>query len=166
MQSMDGEAPTFELQGVSPEGEIRSYSLDELTENSALVLGAYVFDFSPVCINQMCDVSEMNWMTFQQNVNVVGISTDGPYSHQKFIEEKGISYPLLCDVTGEVMQSYDLTYPEKDGFKRLPKRSVLLIDSDQQIRYRWTAADNWDDWSSNPLEEIQQILEEMDSAGG
>lgn len=161
MVDVGNTAPRFDLKGVSPDREIRGYDLDELTDGKALVLGVYVFDFSPVCSTQMCDVSGMNWMTFEQDLNVVGVSGDGPYSHQKFIEEEGISYPLLCDTNGELTAEYGVQYEEKDGFRALPKRSMFLIDSEQQIRYKWVAEDNWDTWTNNPLEEIQKKLSEI-----
>jgi len=159
MVSVGDTAPPFDLRGVGPDGGIGRYTLEELTDDSALVFGVYVFDFSPVCVTQMCDVSQMDWLSFQENLNVVGVSTDGPYSHQRFMKDKGISYPLLCDTSGEVINSYGVMHEEKDGFKRLAKRSMFLIDSEQKIQYRWIAKDNWDEWGNGPLLEIQERLE-------
>jgi peroxiredoxin len=152
-------APRFELQGVSREGDIQSYSLEELVDDSALILSVYVYDFSPVCTTQMCDTSQLEWMTLRDDVTVVGLSGDSPYAHQRFADEYDISYPLLSDTDRSVCASYGVLQKEKDGMKAVPQRSLFLIGPDRRIRYRWVAADNWDNWTNEPLYRIKSRLE-------
>lgn len=153
-------APDFTLQGVS-DGEISEYTLSDYTDDGAVVLTFYVFDFSPVCTPHTCDVSELDWLQFEEDVSLFGISPDGPYSHMKFQEEHPISYPLLCDTTQEVGEAYDVLNPEKDGFKRVHQRSLFLIGENREVQYRWVANDNWDEWSSSPLHELRTRLSEI-----
>lgn len=152
-------APRFELRGVSRDGEIQSYSLDGLIDDSALILSVYVYDFSPVCSTQMCDTSQLEWMTLRDDVTVVGLSGDSPYSHRRFADEYDISYPLLSDTDRSVCASYRVLHEEKDGVKAVPQRSLFLIGPDQQIKYKWEAEDNWDTWTNDPLDRIKSRLE-------
>lgn len=150
-------APDFVLQGVK-DGEIREFSLDSLTNDAALVMGVYVYDYSPVCRDQMCDIADLNWLNMSDDVNVVGISGDGPYSHMQFMNDTPITYPLLCDTSKEVVKSYGVLHREKDGFMDVPKRSVFLIGPDKRIRYRWVAEDNWDTWTGEPIQAVRQEI--------
>jgi peroxiredoxin len=151
----------FTLEGVDENGEIHTYRLSELTEDAVTVLNVYVYDYSPVCTNQVCDVSELEWLSFRDNVNVVGISGDGPYSHQQFIEDNQIGYPLLCDTAEEIIEELGVIYEEKDGLRRVPQRSMFLIDEDNRIRWKWVAEDNWDEWTSGPIEALNDEISKL-----
>ena len=153
----------FTLQGVDESGEIRAYTLSELTDGALTVLNVYVYDYSPVCTDQVCDVSELEWLAINDDVNVVGISGDGPYAHQQFIEDNKIGYPLLCDTAEEIIEELDVLYEEKDGLQRVPQRSMFLIDEDQCIRWKWIAEDNWDEWTSGPIGELNNMVSQLRS---
>jgi peroxiredoxin len=73
-------APTFQVKGVHDE-EIEDYSSAELTGGKAVLLGFYVFDFSPVCTRQMCQLTDMDWYEYKTELTVLGVCPDGPYSH-------------------------------------------------------------------------------------
>lgn len=154
-------APSFELTGVSPEGEIRTYSLDELTAGTPLAMVVYAYDFSPVCTDQMCSIDDMEFLTFTDGVRVVGVSGDGPYSHKKFANEHSLSYPLLADTDRSVCADYGVLNTIKDGANAVPQRSLFLIDPEQRIRYKWVAGDNWDTWSPHPLQELKRQLDDL-----
>lgn len=146
--------PDFSLMGVH-EGEIREYTLSEYTARGCVLLGVYVFDFSPVCTSQLCEIRDMDWYTYKTDLSVFGICTDGPYSHMEYAEQEDISYPLLSDTGGEVLEQLGVLYDEKDGLRNVPKRSLFLIDSDRTVVYRWVAEDNWDEqtFGVNPVEQ-------------
>lgn len=158
---MPDQISPFELEGVDAAGNINTYSSAELTDDALLVMGVYVYDFSPICKDQMCDISELEWLNLRDDVNVVGMSGDGPYSHQKFIENNHIGYPLLCDTAEEVMADLDVLHEEKDGLRKVPKRSMFIIDEGHEIRWRWVADDNWDEWDSGPLAELNNALTDI-----
>jgi peroxiredoxin len=151
----------FRLEGVDSDGQIRTYTRSELTETGYLVLCVYVYDYSPVCTDQVCDVSELECLTLSDDVTVAGISGDGPYSHQQFIEDHHIGYPLLCDTAEEVMEELGVIHEEKDGLRRVPKRSLFVVDADGTIRYKWIAEDNWDQWTSGPLAELTETVDRL-----
>jgi len=151
----------FTLQGVDETGEIGTYTLSELTDDAIAVLSIYVYDYSPVCTDQVCDVSELEWLSINDGVNVVGLSGDGPYSHQKFIEDNRIGYPLLCDTSEEIIEELGVIYEEKDGFRRVPQRSMFLVDEDHRVRWRWVAEDNWDEWDSGPIQQLSNKISKL-----
>lgn len=148
----------FRLEGVDEDGEIGTYTLSELTADAVAVLNVYVYDYSPVCTNQVCDISELEWLTVNDDVNVVGISGDGPYAHQQFIAENRIGYPLLCDTAEEIIEELGVIHEEKDGLRRVPQRSMFLVDGDRRVQWKWVAADNWDAWDSGPIESLNDAI--------
>jgi peroxiredoxin len=159
MVDVGDKAPDFTLVGWH-NGETQEYTLSDYTATGAVILGVYVFDFSPVCTAQMCQTGDMNWYQYKKDLSLFGLSRDGPYSHEKFSQQEGIEYPLLSDVSGEVLDAYDLLIPEVDGIREVPRRALLLIDSERTIRYFWRAADNWDthDYGLNPVREAIKAL--------
>jgi peroxiredoxin len=108
----------------------------------------------------MCEVNEMEFLTFNDDIGVLGISTDGPFSHQQFIADNDITYPLLTDDEKQVYEQYGMIEQTDDG-RRQAKRGIVLIDADQTVRYRWEAEDNWDDWQTKPLSDIHALTKEI-----
>lgn len=47
-----------------------------------------------------------------------------------------------------------------DG-KRNPKRGIVLLDSDRPVQYSWEAESNWDDWTVQPLTEVNDRINEL-----
>lgn len=60
----------------------------------------------------------------------------------------------MSDAAQRVAQAYDVLHEEKDGFERVPKRSLFLTDVERTVQVRWEAGDNWDGWSTEPFREI------------
>lgn len=77
------------------------------------------------------------------------------------IDEHDISYPLLCDTAEDVAEAYNVLCEEYDGFERVPKRSLFLVDDQRRIQLRWVADDNWDDWSTTPLNRVKNRIDEL-----
>lgn len=134
------QVPDFELPGVGRDG-IELFSLSELTEAGALVLSFYPFDFSPTCTEQLCGFRDAEWLTFTENVDVVAISVDSVYSHQRFREEHGFTFPLLTDRLAGVADKFGVKYESFEHHPAVCQRSVFAIDDSQTVRYRWHTAD-------------------------
>ena len=101
----------------------------------------------------------MEMLTFNDDIAVLGISTDGPFSHQRFIAENDLSYPLLTDEHKTVYDRYDMIEHTDEG-GRDARRGVVLLDADRTVRYRWESESNWDDWEMTPLHEAYDIAQE------
>ena len=158
MAEIGDTAPDFTLDGTQGD-EIREYTLSEVADGRPTVLVFYIHDYSPVCTDQMCEINDVELLTFNDDAAVLGISTDGPYSHREFIRDNDITYPLLTDVDKDVYEAYGMV--ERDGEKRLPRRGMVLVDGDRTVRYLWKTEDNWNEWEMDPLYEINDLVRDL-----
>lgn len=157
MISEGAHAPGFTLPGSDGE-EQRQYELSTFTRSGATVLVFYPFDFSPVCTSELCEFRDAEWLTLTPNVDVLGISTDSAYSHRRFIDEHDLSFPLLSDTSGDVIDEYGVKYEEWEGHREVSKRAVFVLDEDQRVRYAWAT----DDAIQNPdLNEVRNAIDEL-----
>lgn len=153
----------FTLTGTRGDG-VREFTLSEFAAGRPTLLVFYVYDFSPVCTDQMCELNDTDLLTLNDDIAVLGISPDGPYSHREFINKMGLSYPLLTDDDKRVYDDCGML-EEPDGDKREHKRGIVLLDADRTVRYRWVADDNWDAWEIAPLQEAHTISKDLVAAG-
>jgi peroxiredoxin len=66
------------------------------------------------------------------NTQVLGISTDSPFSHENWAKSVGIShYPLLSDVHREAAKAYDVYWPEWNA----NNRATFIVDTTGTIRF-------------------------------
>ena len=66
------------------------------------------------------------------NTQVVGISTDSPFSHENWAKAVGIShYPLLSDIHRTVSRDYGVYWPDWNA----NVRATFLIDRQGTIRF-------------------------------
>lgn len=153
------EAPAFELQGAH-DGELQTYSLSELTDGGAVLIGVYPMDFNEICTKQVCQLSDMDWYKYKNDLSIVGVNTHGPWSHMAFAEQQGIEFPLLSDTGGTMLEAYGVLHDEHLGFERFPQRSMFLVDSDGIVQFRWVAEDNLDEngFGLNPVQEAVKQL--------
>jgi peroxiredoxin len=161
MVQVGDSAPNFTLQGVD-DFRITEFSLsDELNQSDYVILSFYVYDFSPVCTTQVCELTNLDMFEMVDDVAMWGVAPDGPYAHKQFIDEYDIAFPLLSDTAQRVAEAYDVLWEQKDGFERVPKRSLFLIDDGLTVRYRWLAGDNWDDWDNEPFRDMLDVIREI-----
>lgn len=132
--------PDLELPGAGEEG-IQMFQLSDFTEEGALILSFYPFDFSPICTNQLCGFRDAEWLAFTKSVDVVGVSVDSAYSHQRFRNEYSLNFPLLTDRLASVAEEFGVKYSSWEDHPAVCKRAVFAIDASRTIRYRWWAED-------------------------
>jgi peroxiredoxin len=66
------------------------------------------------------------------DTQVLGISTDSPFSHENWAKAVGIShYPLLSDVHRTVAKAYGVYWPDWNA----NSRATFIVDKDGIIRY-------------------------------
>ena len=66
------------------------------------------------------------------NTQVLGISTDSPFSHENWAKAVGISnYPLLSDVHRTVVKDYGVYWADWNA----NSRATFIIDGTGTIRY-------------------------------
>jgi peroxiredoxin len=66
------------------------------------------------------------------NTQVLGISTDSPFSHENWAKSVGIShYPLLSDVHRSAARDYGVYWPEWNANNRV----TFIVDKAGTIRF-------------------------------
>lgn len=97
-------APDFTLKD-QHNGEV---SLSSFKGKQAVVLLFYPATFTGVCQGELCAVQE-DLSTFQNDdVQVLAVSVDSPYSNKVWAEQQGFTFPILSDFWphGAVAQAY------------------------------------------------------------
>lgn len=150
-------APDFTLPGTDGD-EIKKYTLSDYTDVGATVLVFYPFDFSPVCTSELCELRDANWLTFTENVDVFGISTDACYAHQRFKAENDLPFPLLSDTVGEVADLYGVAYDEWEYHEGVPKRALVTVDDSQTVRFTWVTESAYESPSLDALHQSVKVL--------
>ena len=100
-----------------------------------LVLYFYPKDNTPGCTAQACGLRD-RWPDFQHlDAAVFGVSTDSLASHQAFIKEHGLPFPLLSDEHGDMVRAYGVWVEKEFGGKKSmgTERSTYVVGPDGRI---------------------------------
>jgi len=71
-----------------------------------LVLYFYPKDDTPGCTKQACSLRDGGAQLAAKGAAVLGVSTQGEESHQKFTTKYKLNFPLLADTDGTVGRAY------------------------------------------------------------
>ncbi|MDN5200022.1 thioredoxin-dependent thiol peroxidase [Fulvivirgaceae bacterium BMA10] len=118
-------APAFE--GKDQDGKIIKLSD---YKGKKVVLFFYPADNTPTCTVEACNLRDNYDQLIEQGYEVVGISTDGEKSHQKFINKFDLPYRLIADTDRKIHDLYD-TWKEKSMFGKKfmgTVRTTFVID--------------------------------------
>ena len=100
-----------------------------------LVLYFYPRDNTPGCTAQACNLRD-NYEALQQaGYEVVGVSTDSPASHKKFIEKKKLPFRLIADEDRTIHEQYG-TWVQKSFLGKQywgTARLSFVIDAEGKI---------------------------------
>jgi peroxiredoxin (alkyl hydroperoxide reductase subunit C) len=98
-----------------------------------LVLLFYPADFTFVCPSEMLAFSAANEQFAAQGADILGVSTDGVYSHVAWMEFHvgHLAFPLASDRSQEVSTAYQVL---EDGTGQAA-RALFIIDPDGVVRY-------------------------------
>jgi peroxiredoxin Q/BCP len=102
---------------------------------SPLVLYFYPKDGTPGCTAQACELRD-SWRELQSKAELFGVSVDTTESHQKFIKEHGLPFPLLSDPNREIVEAYHV-WVEKSMYGKKymgTERTTYVIGPDQKIK--------------------------------
>ena len=93
-------------------------------------------------------------------VVILGVSPDTESSHQKFITDHRIPFPILCDPGKKVMEAYG-AFGEKKMYGKLGKgviRSTVWVGPDGTVRKHWARVAKAADHPANVLKVLQSSL--------
>ena len=123
------QAPDFTLRDQNNE----EFTLSAYRGKQAVLIIFYPLAFTGICTGELCRVRD-DLPTFQNDdVQVLTVSVDSPYSHKIFSEREGYQFPLLADFWphGAVAQLYGV-FNEDAGFAN---RGTFLVDRDGIVRF-------------------------------
>ncbi|WP_042419103.1 peroxiredoxin [Streptacidiphilus anmyonensis] len=122
-------APEFSLK--NQHGEV--VSLADFRGEKNVVLVFYPFAFTGVCTGELCSI-ERELPSFQNDdVQILAVSNDSPFTLRVFAEKEGLEYPLLSDFWphGEVSRAYGV-FDEEKG---CAVRGTFVIDKQGVVRW-------------------------------
>ncbi|GAA3965535.1 thioredoxin-dependent thiol peroxidase [Thermobifida alba] len=121
-------APDFTLD--SADGTPVTLS-EVLKEHDRVVLYFYPAAMTPGCTTQACDFRD-NLRDFDNaGLAVLGVSPDSLSRLAKFVEQEGLTFPLLSDPDRSVLTSYG-AFGEKKNYGRIVQgviRSTFVVSS-------------------------------------
>lgn len=132
-------APSFEA--VTTQGKIR---FPQDYKGRWVILFSHPSDFTPVCTSEFMTFAKMTPEFKALNTELLGLSTDGLYSHIAWIraiKEKiewasmksmDISFPVIEDVSMEVARKYGMLQPQESTTKAV--RALFFIDPEGMVR--------------------------------
>lgn len=128
--SVGDKVPSFD----STDQNGNSFNLDKFKDQK-IVLYFYPRDNTSGCTAQACDLRD-NFQEFKNNNYViVGVSTDSPKSHVKFIEKNNLPFDLIADEDKSVHKLFG-TWVEKKMYGKTymgTARKTFLIDENRLI---------------------------------
>ncbi|MCB9591370.1 MAG: thioredoxin-dependent thiol peroxidase [Sandaracinaceae bacterium] len=101
-----------------------------------VVLYFYPKDMTPGCTTEARDFRDAAAALEERGAVVLGVSKDSVERHCKFIEKESLTFALLSDESGAMLEKYG-AWGEKTlyGKKRMGiLRSTVLIDPDGKVR--------------------------------
>jgi peroxiredoxin (alkyl hydroperoxide reductase subunit C) len=122
-------APDFTLRDQNNE----QVSLSSFQGHKAVLIVFYPLAFTGICTGELCRVRDELAEFQNDNMQVLAISVDSPYSHKVFAQREGYEFPLLSDFWphGAVAQQYGV-FNQTTGFAN---RGTFLVDRDGIIRF-------------------------------
>lgn len=123
------EAPDFTVKDQNNQ----DVTLSSFRGERAVLLVFYPFAFSGICTSELGAV-RADLADFQNDdVQILGISTDHPYALKAWAESQGYDFPLLSDFWphGEVAKAYGV-FLEKRG---MAVRGTFLVDKAGIVRF-------------------------------
>ncbi len=123
------EAPDFTVRDQNNQ----PVTLSSFRGERAVLLVFYPFAFSGLCTSELSAARD-DLADFQNDeVQILGISTDHPYALKAWSESQGFDFPLLSDFWphGEVARAYGVFF-EKRG---MAVRGTFLVDKAGIVRF-------------------------------
>lgn len=131
------QAPDFELK--NQHGEL--VRLSEFRDEKNVVLLFYPFAFTGVCTGELCALRDELPRFVNDDVQLLAVSNDSPFTLRVFADQEGLKYPLLSDFWphGEVSRAYGV-FDEEKG---CAVRGTFVIDKRGAVR--WTVVNTLSD---------------------
>jgi peroxiredoxin Q/BCP len=120
-------APLFSLPA-HPSGRV---DLADYFGQRNVLLAFYPRDDSPICIQEMCALSDNMDRFNSAGTHVFGVSRDSVASHETFADKYGLNLPMLSDEDGDVARAYGALRDDRDFCERV----LFVIDRAGVVRH-------------------------------
>jgi mycoredoxin-dependent peroxiredoxin len=122
-------APDFVLRDQNNQ-EVR---LSDFRGRRNVLLVFYPLAFTGTCQGELCAVRDNLSDFVNEDVQLLTVSVDSPFTHKVWAEREGYDFPLLADFWphGAVAQAYGV-FNDARGFAN---RGTFLIDRDGVVRF-------------------------------
>ena len=148
----------LEIGSQAPDFEAETYGgervrLSDFYSKGTVALYFYPKDNTTGCIREACSLRNAEEELASLGVQVLGVSTDGVKSHEKFRDKFSLNFPLLSDKKRKIVDLYGVRW------KFLPfvaRRTTFLIEKGGRIAYIWNKVK-----SSSHAEEILGKVKEL-----
>jgi peroxiredoxin Q/BCP len=132
MIEVGDKAPIFSLKDQNN----NDFSIEQFIGKKPLVIFFYPKDFTPGCVREVCTFRDQ-YQDFQdKGVEVIGISSDGQKSHEKFAKKHNLPFTLLSDARGKMRKQFGVP---SSMFGLLPGRMTFVINSNGIIKMRFNS---------------------------
>jgi len=147
-------APSFEADAVINGGEfVEKFSLKQYIGKKYVVFFFYPLDFTFVCPTEILAFQKKLDEFEKRDVAVVGCSVDSKHSHWAWLNTevknggiKGVTYPLVSDLSKTIAENYDVLAGEYDYDEETDQttfdgeaqayRGLFLIDKHGVVRHQ------------------------------
>jgi len=145
------DAPNFSL----PDNQGRQVNLNDF-KGKWVVLYFYPKDDTPGCTTEACHFRDDFKLLENLGAQVVGVSIDDSFSHNKFAEKYNLPFSLLSDASGEVASLYGAL----NNFLviKLAKRYTYLINPQGKIAKIYLSVDT-SKHSQEIIEDLKKLKE-------
>jgi peroxiredoxin len=140
MSSVGNQAPDFTAPLAN--GDVDSFTLSENLDEAPIVLAFFPAAFTGTCTTEMSTFQERLDEFHEAGATVYGISVDSPFSLNEFRSQNDLAFDLVSDADKEIVDAYDVSMEFAElGVHDVAKRSVLVVDGDGVVTYRWVSDD-------------------------
>jgi thioredoxin-dependent peroxiredoxin len=109
----------------------KEVKLSDFAGKQAVLLYFYPKDNTPGCTKEACGFRDRLDTLKKDGVAVLGVSMDDAASHQKFIKDQSINFPLLVDTDGTLAEAYGAKHTNG----KMARRVSFLIDKTGKIAH-------------------------------
>ena len=121
-------APSFS----APSWDGSTVKLSDFSGSKNIVLFFYLRDNTSGCIREARSLNDAVDKLTELSAVVIGVSTDGVESHERFAANNGLTFPLLADPDGKIAKTYGVLRETGRA-----SRATFLIGKDGTILRTW-----------------------------
>ena len=109
----------------------KDWKLSDSIGKKVVLLYFYPKDNTPGCTKEACGLRDHMGDLKKDNVQVIGVSFDSAASHQKFIADQSLNFPLVADTDGKIADAYGV----RVAGRNMARRVSFLIGKDGKIMH-------------------------------